>query len=406
MKIAIIGGGYVGLHTAIKLAKTNIDWKIDVLDVDEEKIKRFNRGESPIDDFFMSDFMSANPGYLKNIAYSKPKEILGGYDIFFIALSTNPKIDNVARLNTDLIFKYIRKMRELSDETTVIVRSTVNIDDHEALDELKCGYWPEFLSQGVETVKNIEQDINVISLRDGEKTSKEIFEKLFEGKQMIKLTTKEAIFAKVMHNTLDAHLINLTNLFANISEENEINFYSTSKAVESLLLKRNKMKKPGIGYGGSCYPKDSYSLIEITSSDQNKKLIQSLEDFNNEQSKIFLTKEKLIREAKNILVLGSSFKGGTNDITRTPTKALRSWLIKNDIDYKIWEPMISNKWSMEGEVISVDIEKDIIDSDLIIVASDWEQFNNLLLNYKGDVIDLKSCVEDNGKMKLHKIGLK
>lgn len=406
MKIAIIGGGYVGLHTALRLTQTNKNWNIKILDTDEDKINRFNNNESPIDDFYMKKFMKENPGYLENIVYQQPDGNWNEYDLIFISLSTNPSQENPARLNTSLIFNIAKDIKEKSPRTSVVVRSTINIDDSKILDELKLNYWPEFLSQGVDTLKNINQSVNVISLVNDDEIASKTFESLFEGKTLIKTNTKESILVKVMHNTLDAHLINLSNLFANISEENGINFHTIAPAVENLLSSRTKVKRAGIGYGGSCYPKDSYSLIEITDNKQNRKLIQSLDDFNKEQSFAFLTKESIIRNANNIVVLGSSFKGGTNDITKTPTISLRKWLLENNIEYKIWEPMISEKWIINGEIISTNIEEDINNSDLVIVASDWAQFNELLTSYDKDVIDLKTFIKDNGSMKLHTIGKK
>lgn len=404
MNIGIIGGGYVGLHTALRLTKVNKEWNIHIIDIDEDKINRFNNGKSPIDDFYMQEFISDNPGYLDKISYKKPDDNWNEYDIVFISLSTNPLNNDEARLNTDLIFKLAKDIKESNKNISIVIRSTINLDDSSKIEELEANYWPEFLSQGVETLKNISQNVNVVHLQKGDDISSNIFEEIFENKTLIKVGPKESILIKVMHNALDAHLINITNLFANISEENNIDFSNIAPFVETLLSSRTKVKRPGLGYGGSCYPKDSYSLIEITDNKQNKNLIQSLDDFNKKQSFAFLTKEELIRNANNIVVLGISFKGGTNDITKTPTVSLRKWLLDNNISYKIWEPMISNKWTIEGELISSDINKDINESDLVIVASDWNEFKGLLKDYDKDVIDLKTFISNNGKMNLYKIG--
>ncbi len=404
MKIAIIGGGYVGLHTALRIRQANKNWEIKVLDTDLDKVDRFNNDESPIDDFFMRKFMMENPGYLEKIRYEVPDGRWENFDIIFIALSTNPNNSTGARLDTDLIFNLSKEIKKKTPKTSVIIRSTINIDDYSKVDASSLSYWPEFLSQGVETIKNINQSINVVAIQKDDNKIVELFEEIFKGKTLIKTNVKEAILVKVMHNSLDAYLINISNLFANIAEENEIDFTNISGAVESLLSTRTKVKRPGIGYGGSCYPKDSYSLIEITEKSQNKKLIQAFDDFNKEQSFAFLTKEHVIRRAGKIVVLGTSFKGGTNDTTKTPTLSLRNWLLENKIKYKIWEPMISKQWIIDGEEISENIVKDIEDSDLVIVASDWEQFNKLLANYSNDVIDLKTFIKDNNIMNLHNIG--
>lgn len=404
MKIGIIGGGYVGLHTALRLAQTNKDWDIRILDIDEEKINRFNSGKSPIDDFFMQEFISDNPSRLKKIKYEKPNDNWEDYDIIFISLSTNPTKEEPARLNTQLIFDLVKEIS--NSGISVVVRSTINIDDSDKLESLGGSYWPEFLSQGVGTLKNINQPVNIVALREKDSTAFNMFEELFNGKTLIKSNIREAIMIKIVHNTLDAHLISLTNLFANISEENNIDFHRISHSIETLLSNRPKVKKPGIGFGGSCYPKDSYSLIEMTTNKNNRDLIESLDRFNKSQSLSFLTKEAVIKSSKNIVVLGTSFKGGTNDVVKTPTLGVRRWLLDNNIEYKVWEPMISEKWTLENEIISEDIVADIKAADLVIVASDWTQFNELLINYNKTVIDLKSFIKENGKMTIHKIGKK
>lgn len=404
MKIAIIGGGYVGLHTALRLVEVNTKWEVSIIDTDQDKIDRFENGISPIDDYYMDKFMRKHPYKLERIKYKQPDGDWTGYDAVFISLSTNPTTADSSRLNTDLIFKIAKEVKESKVDSIITIRSTINIDDSSKLDELKINYWPEFLSQGVETSKNINQPVNVISIAENDDRAEHFFNEVFENKTLIKTKSRESILVKVMHNTLDAYLINITNLFANISQENEMNFDIIAPAVESLLARRNKVKRSGIGYGGSCYPKDSYSLINITKKEQNKKLIQSMEDFNNEQSFAFMEFENDIRNSSKIVVLGSSFKGGTNDITRTPTKSLRNWMIENNISYKIWEPMINEKWLLPNEEMSNSIVEDIDNSELVIVASDWNEFNELLLSYDGKVIDLKSFIKPNGKMKIKYIG--
>lgn len=406
LNIAVIGGGYVGLHTALKMIEEFPQSKITILDIDEDKVNRWNEGKSPIDDYYMNKFMLDNPHKLKNINYEIPDEDWTKYDIFFLALSTNPIPGEEHKLNTDLLFNKSKEIFEQKPDASIVIRSTINITDSSKCLEMGIGYWPEFLSQGIETRINLDRKSHVIFVPKNNAFSNEFFDELFQGKQLIKASPQEAIMVKVMHNSLDAHLITISNLFANIAEENGIDFSIIAPAVESLLKNRNKVKNPGIGYGGSCYPKDAYSLISVTKEDHNKNLIQALEDFNKDQSYAFLYKQSYIDNATNIVVLGVSFKGGTNDITRTPTVSLRKWLQDHNKPYKIWEPMISEKWLIPGENMSSDIESDIKAADLVIVASDWSGFNDLLKNYDGVVIDLKSFIKDNGMMDLHFIGKK
>lgn len=77
--------------------------------------------------------------------------------------------------------------------------------------------------------------------------------------------------------------------------------------------------------------------------------------------------------------------------------------VKN-IEYLVWEPMINEKWTLLYKTISLDVEKDIFELDLVIVASDWVEFNDLLKNYDNTVIDLKFCIWNNGMMNLRFLG--
>lgn len=404
LKIAIIGGGYVGLHTALKVIGEFCDSKITIFDIDEDKIKRWNDGESPIDDYFMKKFMLENRHIIRNIKYKLNDFNFKGYDIYFLSLPTNPIPDQEYNLNTNLLFKIAKNIKNQNVSPSIVVRSTINISDSHQCSQETLGYWPEFLSQGIETKVNLERKSNIIYLPEENNFLSKFFNELFQGEQLIKTSPQEAIMIKIMHNSLDAHLISISNLFSNISEENNADFSTISSAVESLLENRPKVKKAGIGFGGSCYPKDSYSLISTTKEPHNKNLIQALEDFNNKQTYAFLYKRKQIEAATNIVVLGVSFKGGTNDITRTPTISIRKWLQDHQMTYKIWEPMINEKWLIPGENMSSNIEQDIKNSDLVIVASDWLEFNELLKDYDKTVIDLKSFIKDNGMMDLHYIG--
>lgn len=405
-KIAVIGGGYVGLHTALKIVDAFPYSNVSIYDIDDQKVERWNNGLSPIDDYFMAKFMEENPHKIKNISYLKPNNSWGDFDIYFLALSTNPIIGNEHKLNTDPLFEISKKIKSKNLNSNIFIRSTINITDSNKFLENGIGYWPEFLSQGIETSINLNRKSNTIYIPKDNNFANNFFDELFKGQQLMKVLPQEAIMVKIMHNTLDAHLISITNLLANISEENDIDFSIISPAVEFLLKERNKVKRPGIGFGGSCYPKDSYSLISVTDSKNNIDLIQALENFNVNQSYAFLYKEEIIRKANKIVLLGVSFKGGTNDITRTPTASIRNWLNINDIKYVVWEPMINNKWTLPHEIISGNISKDIEDSDLVIVASDWDEFNELLKNYNKTVIDLKYCIKNNGMMDLHYLGKK
>ncbi len=398
-KILVIGGGYVGLHTAIKLSQYNN--KIIVSEMDKNKIDLFNSEKSPIFDSYMGDYLTEY-NLFKKIKYVDSNKInFLDYSHIFICIATNP-LKNEVKLNTEPIFNLIFNIRNISKDIKIILRSTINIDDSNKLDDLNVAYWPEFLQQGSPISKNINQDRNIISNFSKEDILEFLPSEEFKKTKLIKKSI-DAILIKVFHNTLDAYLINLTNLFTNISEENGGNFSDIGPIIEELLSKRPKIKKSGIGYGGSCYPKDSYSLIKITNNVMNKKLIQTMEDFNNNQYNWGINKIKEIKDIGKILFLGISFKGQTNDLTRTPTAKIIEFLIESNYDFKIWEPSIDinylESFNIDSKYV---IEEDLIIKEnliseykTIIIGSDWkvfQDFSNKKLFDDKNIIDLKSLL--------------
>ncbi len=396
-KILVVGGGYVGLHTAIKLSQYNN--KVTVVELDQNKIDLFNSRKSPIFDSYMESYLNEY-NLFKKIEYVHFDSVnFLDFNYIFISIATNP-INDEAKLNTKPIFNLIEDVRKESKNIKIVLRSTINIDDAKKLDDLNVAYWPEFLQQGSPISKNINQDKNIISNLSKEDILEFLPSEEFKKTKLIGKTI-DAILVKVFHNTLDAYLINLTNLFTNIAEENGGNFSNIGPIIEELLLKRPKVKKPGIGYGGSCYPKDSYSLIEITNNVMNRKLIQVMEDFNNNQYNWGINKIKKINNIGKILFLGISFKGQTNDLTRTPTKGIIDFLIRNNYDFKIWEPDMDFKYLEKfgidlNYVLKDDLmkNKELIDEyDTVIVGSDWNVFKEMLdkpLENNKNIIDLKT----------------
>ncbi len=398
-KILVVGGGYVGLHTAIKLSQYNN--KVTVVELDQNKIDLFNNRKSPIFDSYMESYLNEY-NLFKKIEYVHFDSVnFLDFNYIFISIATNP-INDEAKLNTKPIFNLIEDIRKKSKNIKIVLRSTINIDDAKKLDDLNVAYWPEFLQQGSPISKNINQDKNIISNLSKEDILEFLPSEEFKKTKLIGKTI-DAILVKVFHNTLDAYLINLTNLFTNIAEENGGNFSDIGPIIEELLLKRPKVKKPGIGYGGSCYPKDSYSLIEITNNVMNRKLIQVMEDFNNNQYNWGINKIKKINNIGKILFLGISFKGQTNDLTRTPTKGIIDFLIRNNYDFKIWEPDMDFKYL---EKFGIDLNytlkdnliknKELINEyDTIIVGSDWIIFKEMLdktLENNKNIVDLKTYI--------------
>lgn len=406
--ILIIGGGYVGFYTALKLLNNEKIENIDIYDIDQKKINNWKNRKNVINDNYLDNFLNKNPSIFKKLNYIN-KINYQKYNYFFISLPTNPLIskkkiifnkEEKYNLHTDLIFKYSENIKKINPNAEIIIRSTINYNDYKKFDKLKLNYWPEFLSQGKDIEKNLNWNKIIFTKNDNlkEENLKEIFsEKDF--RKLHFLPIKESIIIKIFHNSFDAFSITISNLLANIAENKKLNFSNLTPILNELLAVKPRVKNPGIGYGGSCYPKDSRSLFNLTNSKYDLKLLNNLDKYNLKRRKIYKNYLNEIKISKYILILGISFKGQTNDITDTPTKDLIDYFIRKKYNFKIWEPNLNNlnlnkiNKKINSNHLSNNIDNDLKECDLIFIGADWEIFNNFLINKKiinKKIIDLKS----------------
>ncbi|CRX36965.1 / ywqF / UDP-glucose 6-dehydrogenase ywqF /:446782 Forward [Candidatus Hepatoplasma crinochetorum] len=420
-EILIIGGGYVGFYTAIKLLNNKNIKKIDILDIDNKKIQKWKDKKNPIDDFYLESFLKKNKSFFEKISYIK-KTNFKKYDFFLIALPTNPKLNKKINLSisknnilyTDKIFSYCEEIISNKRNAKIIIRSTINYNDHKKITNLKLNYWPEFLSQG----QNIDKNINghkIIFTKSNNLKKEDIINliPLEKFKNIVFLKIEEAIMIKIFHNSFDAFSITISNLLANIAQENNIKFSNLLPILNDLLKIKSRVKNPGLGYGGSCYPKDSRSLFNLIDSKKDFKLINQLDKYNSNQQNNYKKYLNLIKKEDKILILGISFKGQTNDLTETPTKSLINYLLRKKYNFKIWEPNIHklnlklvNK-NIKISNVSIDIENDLKKADLIFIGSDWNIFDKLIKDKKiqdKKIIDLKSSLPISKKNIHYRIG--
>ncbi|BDV03656.1 MAG: UDP-glucose 6-dehydrogenase [Candidatus Hepatoplasma scabrum] len=420
-KILIIGGGYVGLYTAIKLINNEQIKKIDILDIDKKKIDKWKNLKNPISDLYLEDFLQKNKSFFKKINYLN-KANFENYHFFILTLPTNPEKRKIINwqssknniLSTNKIFSYCKKIKNIKKNSKIIIRSTVNYNDYLKIDDLNISYWPEFLSQGQKIDKNINGH-KIIFAKAKNFTKKDILNLIPEQKykNIIFVKTNEAIMIKIFHNSFDAFSITISNLLANISQKNNIKFSNLIPILNDLLKIKPRVKTPGLGYGGSCYPKDSRSLLNILNSKKDLKLINQLDKYNLNQQKSYKNYLNLIKKNDKILILGISFKGQTNDITETPIKSLVNYLIRKKYNFKIWEPNLDklnlkmiNKNINEQNIIK-NIEKDLKECNIIFIGSDWDIFNKFIKEKKikdKKIIDLKGYLSISKENIHYRIG--
>ena len=389
MKIGIIGLGYVGLITGVGFA--SLGNKVVGIDVDEKKIEKINKGESPI---YEKDLESKLKEIKENFTATTKIEELKDCEIIFICVGTPSKEDG----SIDL--KYIKQAAEdiskiLDSYKVIVVKSTVIPGTTESLIKIlgkKVGrdfglaMNPEFLKEGSALKDFFEPDRIVVGSYD-EKT-KEILEELYKDFNCPKIFTniKTAEMIKYASNAFLATKISFINEIGNICKKLGIDVYDVAEGMGYDKRIGREFLNAGIGFGGSCFPKDVKALIaKAKEIGYDPKLLQEVIEINEKQpfKKIEIVKKKVSNlKNKKIALLGLTFKPHTDDIRESRAIPIIQKLIEEDAIIHAYDPKgIENTKLIfpENEKLRYieDPQEAIDKSDIVLLLTEWPHFRKL-----------------------------
>ncbi len=332
MKIAIAGTGYVGLVTGVCLAEVGHK-NVVCVDVDEYKVELMKSGKSPIYEDGLEELMQKNYE-LGRISYTTNyKDAYKDADVIMIAVGTPERKDGSANLD------YIKKVamqvsKSVTKDTLVVIKSTVPIGTNDGIEKyikrnlknnvkIELASNPEFLSQGTAVKDTLNASRIVIGVES--EWAKKILEDVYKPfNQPIVVTNRNsAEMIKYASNDFLALKISFMNDIANLCEIVGANIEDVAKGMSYDERIGNKFLKAGIGYGGSCFPKDTKALHWLSNQNGYElKTIKAAIEVNESQ------KLKLVRKASEIIenfegmkvcVLGLTFKPGTDDLREAPS---------------------------------------------------------------------------------------
>ena len=402
--ISVIGVGYVGLCTAVGFASQG--YCVLASDVDEEKIFKINRGFPPFHEPGLAEKLSASvkKGKLKGIVNQTTK-VVKESSLTFISVGTPSKPDGSIDLRyvESAAHDIGKALKNKEDFHVVTVKSTVipgttsnvvlPILEKESMK--KCGkdfglcMNPEFLRQGSAFQDTINTDRIVIGSQD--KLSGDVLEELyrdFYSKQIppiIRTTLSTAELIKYASNAMLATKISFINTIANICEqipEADVKVVSTAmgldKRIGPLFL------NAGLGYGGSCFPKDVKALIACAKTfDYDPDLLNSVEKVNQNQPlrAIEFCKRELgtLRE-KKIAILGLAFKPETDDMREARVIPIINQLIKEGAIVTAYDPVATEiaKTIFEDKIIYAQSSAECLkNADACILVTEWPEFKKL-----------------------------
>ena len=413
MKIVVAGTGYVGLVTAVCLSE--VGHKVTCVDVNEEKIKILNEGRSPIFEPGLEELMKKNSDLLKYTLDAK--NAYKDADVIFIGVGTPEKKDGSANL------KYVYTVaKEIADsiehDTIIVIKSTVPIGTNKKIekyikDNLKDKSLkveivsnPEFLSQGtaVRDTLHAQRIVLGVPSKNAEKVMKEVYDGF--GQPYVITNRESAEMIKYASNDFLALKISYINEIANLCEITGANIQDVAKGMGMDKRIGDKFLNAGIGYGGSCFPKDTKALSWLANfNDYELKTIKAAIEVNENQ------KLKLIKKARKyydsfdgltVAVLGLTFKPNTDDLREAPSLTNIPILLDDGAKIKAYDPIGEDnfkKFYPNEIAYCKNVEETLKDADICLIFTEWDFVKNIDLSLfeklmnKPIIIDGRNCFD-------------
>ena len=392
MNIAIVGTGYVGLVSGTCFAETGNN--VVCIDIDENKVLRMQNGEVPIYEPGLEVLFERNTKQGRLSFTTDLAEGIKNAEIIFLALPTPPGADGSADL------KYVLKVAEdlshiITDYKVIVDKSTVPVGTADKvygrlaanLDEsfFDVVSNPEFLREGVAVDDFMRPERVVIGTSSSK--AKKVMERLYnpfvrQGNPVIFMDEKSAEMTKYAANSFLATKITFMNEVANLCEEVGANVDMVRKGIGSDSRIGKRFLFPGVGYGGSCFPKDVKALAK-TAQENNYdfRILQSVMDVNEDQKSILSRRIKnYFGESianKTIGIWGLAFKPNTDDIREAPALTIINELLEAGAKIKAFDPeAMENVKALMGDKITLcDNQYDAIEgTDALAVVTEWNVF--------------------------------
>lgn len=394
MQLAIIGTGYVGLVTGTCFAETGNN--VICIDINEEKINQLKTGKSPIYEPGLDVLLERNIKENRLTFTTSVEEGIEKADVIFLALPTPPGKDGAADLQFVLdvaaqLSTLITSYKVIVNKSTVPVGTAEKVThvlaqklDRELFDVVSN---PEFLREGVAVEDFLKPDRVVIGTSS--EKAKKLMDELYQpfvrqGNPVYYMDERSAEMTKYAGNAYLAMRISFMNEMANLCEKAGANVDLVRIGIGSDNRIGKRFLFPGVGYGGSCFPKDVQALGQIAREyDYEFNLVNTVIKVNNNQK---LRLGKKIKDffgndlsGKTFAVWGLAFKPETDDIREAPALELIDELVNAGATVKVYDPeAMENVRRILGEKISYAANQydAITGADALVIVTEWSEFRN------------------------------
>mgnify|MGYP003632247257 CR=1 FL=1 len=391
MNLTVIGTGYVGLVTGTCLA--DMGNTVTCVDINEEKVRQMQQGKVPIYEPNLEELFNKNISGERLYFTTNLKAAIKESTVIFLALPTPQDEDGSADLSyVEEVAHSLGKI--ITDYKIIINKSTVPVGTSDIVENIISSHTtipfdvvsnPEFLREGY-AVKDFMEPQRIIIGTKSEK-AKGVLAKLYKpfitvNRPIIYMDERSAELTKYAANTFLATKITFMNEVANLCEIIGADVDMVRKGMGSDARIGNRFLYPGIGYGGSCFPKDVNALVK--SSDETGydfKILKSVLDINVKQKKSLIPKvskyfdDKL--KNKKIAVWGLAFKPNTDDIREAPAIDVINELLLQDVQISSYDPeAMSNTEKLYGNKINFasNAYEALKEADCLLICTEWSEF--------------------------------
>ena len=396
MNIAIVGSGYVGLVTGACFAEIGVN--VTCVDVDRNKIEKLKQGEIPIYEPGLKELVQKNQKAGRLDFTTSLESVLDKVQVIFSAVGTPPDEDGSADL------KYVLQVartigRYMTDYKLVVTKSTVPVGTagkvraviQEELDKRGVNIHfdvasnPEFLKEGNAISDFMSPDRVVVGV-ESERAQK-LMSKLYKpfllnNFRVIFMDIPSAEMTKYAANSMLATRISFMNDIANLCEIVGADVNMVRSGIGSDTRIGRKFLYPGIGYGGSCFPKDVKALIKTAEQNGYKmRVLSAVEEVNEQQKSVLF--EKLVKhfngdlKGKTVALWGLAFKPETDDMREAPALILIDKLLKAGCQVRAYDSAAMQECKRRiGDTVyyACDMYDAVLDADALMLVTEWKEF--------------------------------
>jgi UDPglucose 6-dehydrogenase len=384
VRVAVFGAGYVGLVTGACFAE--LGHEVVVRDVVEAKIESLRAGRVPIHEEGLDELLERNRERLSFT--TDVGEAVEGAEVVYIAVGTPPTYSGDADLSA--VWTVVDELPRVDHRIVIAMKSTVPVGtgravrhrlDDRGLDNVGYVSNPEFTAEGTAVRDFLEPDRIVIGAFDA--ADGDVIASLHAGidAPIVRCDVSSAEMVKLAANAALVTRISFINEIANVCEATGADVTTVAEGIGLDRRIGPSFLRAGIGYGGSCFPKDSLALKQLAAnSGYNFQLLNAVIEVNELQKRRVIGKlERRLGplRGKRIALLGLAFKPGTDDMREAPSLVLAGRLLSEGADVVAWDPVADGAAHLRGVEIAESALDALAGADGVVIVTEWPELRDL-----------------------------